>query len=294
MGQDAATDSWTLLTEDRGGDLVLWSALGCLDGRLVSFGGDGWSATVQVSEDGGRTWAVLDGNCPPRLYAAGAVMDQQLWIAGGQENDDVWCSPDGRTWSRTAAGAPWGQRWQHTVIPFNGRLYLLGGTQQGHGPMGDVWRLDGAGWNLVNAQAFAPRYSTAGAVLGGQMVLVGGHDATPSSEDPSKGAMAEVLISADGETWISRKPPWSPRWWANAAVLDDTLYLVGGMDCDGVVCRDVWATRDAVNWTQVGDAPWTSLCQCGLGVCGDHLVLAGGLDGGERNRAVWAFRPPAA
>jgi len=289
MARTATTGPWSLLRKDLGGGPLPWSALGCLSGRLFSFGGDGWSATVQASDDGGRTWTVLQGNCPPRLYAAGAIMDRRLWIAGGQENDDVWCSRDGRTWSRAAARAPWGRRWAHALVPFAGRLYLLAGTEVGQGPRGDVWAWDGLDWRVVNARAFTPRYGAAGAVLGDRMVLLGG---AANSEAPP---LAEALISLDhGRTWTFRPVPWAPRWGAAAATLDGALYLVGGVGTSGAICRDVWATRDAVTWTPMGEAPWTRLTGFGLGACGDHLVLAGGVDWDKLNRAVWAFRPPAA
>lgn len=292
---DNLPDGWTLLADGLEGPPVLWPTLGTLGDRLFSFGGDGWTATVRSSADGGRTWTTLDGDCPVRMYAAGAVLDDQLWIAGGQDADDTWASADGRSWRKATAAAGWGQRWLHALIPFEGRLHLLGGSQQDKGVRGDVWVLEEGGWSLVNDEAFPPRYSSAGGAVAGQMVLMGGHDATHQEPGGPQGGLAEALVSADGGmTWTSRKVPWGARWGAAAASLGDALYLVGGIDPNGAPCRDVWSTRDAVSWTKVGDdAPWEDLLEFGLAALGDYLVLAGGVRGDKRNRQVWAFKPPA-
>jgi hypothetical protein len=231
-------------------------------------------------------------------------LDDKLWIVGGQQHDDTWVSSDGQAWRQVATGAGWGGRWMHRLLAFEDRLYLIGGGGAPKGVQGDAWVLEGGDWRLVNAQAFSPRYMAATAVLQGRRVVLGGHGKTTAAGVPQQ-LLAEAQISADGgKTWTCHAAPWTPRWGAAAAVVGDTLYLMGGYR-DGGTCGDVWATRDAIAWSRIGDAPWaaTDLGQFAAAGMGDHLVLVGGVSrddgpdpgdtGEKRSREVWAFKPPA-
>lgn len=62
----------------------------------------------------------------------------------------------------------------------------------------------------------------------------------------------EVWNTTDGLSWSSmtnRKAPFSPREGANISFYDDCVFLVGGINADGVAQKDIYYSRDkGINW----------------------------------------------
>jgi len=67
-----------------------------------------------------------------RHTAGYAVHDDKLWILGGDaiqrhEQNDVWNSADGKSWTRVIEAAPWAPRVLHLSAVFNGKIWIMGG-----------------------------------------------------------------------------------------------------------------------------------------------------------------------
>ena len=74
-----------------------------------------------------------------------------MWLPGGCGDSDVyrdvWYSLDGADWSLAQASAEWPKRSSHTVLAFDGKLWLHGGFLDYAGTLfaNDVWYSNGLG-----------------------------------------------------------------------------------------------------------------------------------------------------
>lgn len=245
-----------------------WPIVANAGGVIFVYGGDGGTA-VQRSTDNGASWTALTADYAPRPYAAGLASGGRLWLVGGQTKCDTLISTNGSHWVPRAGQGGWGPRTAHSVVDLGGRLYLLAGVNQTGRPMGDVWQLSATGdqWTVVKDNAFSPRLYCASATFNGQIVLMGGNG--------DSGALSEVLSSADGANWQTRVAHWAGRWGAAAAVVGDTLYLVGGRGGGDQDYDEVWATRDLDTWLQV-ETPPAALAQMAATGAGGQLLVLGG------------------
>jgi N-acetylneuraminic acid mutarotase len=69
---------------------------------------------------------------------------------------------------------------------------------------------------------------------------------------------SEVWSSANGDTWtLETVAPWEGRHMSGWAVLNGSLYVVGGDVNHGHYQPNVWSSSDGKNWTEVAnDVPW--------------------------------------
>ncbi|MFI2810880.1 kelch repeat-containing protein [Microbulbifer sp. JSM ZJ756] len=134
-----------------------------LDHQIVEHGGklfliagnsDGEKSDVWTSTNG-TEWTQLTGDAgfPPRADHQAVSFNGKLWVIGGSSwsdstsiFSDVWSSPDGITWTREVATAPFGGRFGHRVAVYDNRLWLTGGEANGENET--VWSSpDGKNWN---------------------------------------------------------------------------------------------------------------------------------------------------
>ena len=104
---------------------------------------------------------------------------------------------------------------------------------------------------------------------------------------------SEVHSTDDGITWRkAATAPWS-RSLANAVVVKDVMYLLGGSGDDG----KVWKTSDGDAWEALPEpAPWYTpgkVSAVSAGVLNDKIYVWGGPGGNEGfgNTTVWCYTP---
>ena len=76
-----------------------------------------WSSTIQP----------MTASFAGRLWRMGGFIPHSETLVGSAE---VWASPDGQGWQRINEQAPWIERGGGTLIAFNEKLWLLGGSRQ--------------------------------------------------------------------------------------------------------------------------------------------------------------------
>ena len=149
------------------------------------------------------------------------------------------------------------RRSAHAVAVLNDELYLIGGND-GTNQLNDVWKsTDGRSWTRVLTHTpsppstqFSRRSAHAVAVLNDELYLIGGNDGTNQLND--------VWKSTDGRSWTrvltdTDSPPstqFSRRFGHEAVVLNDELYLIGGLGGTNAL-NDVWKSTDGRSWTRV-------------------------------------------
>src|SRR4051812_28646934 len=218
---------------------------------------DGASTNAWISEDAGVTWQPTPVPWTTRGHSGMTTVVGMLDMFGGllddgEATDDYWYSGgfdrgeiDWRLMPKPVDPKryPWPPpRMQHGFLscnPSDSRQWLLGGLGEGGGLLNDVWSSwnTGCSWTRHTANAaWSPRKVAAfcGAARGNdpktgaslsQLWVFGGSGASGVVTDTT-------YTSLDGETWIPVEGPWERRGQAYAAVLGDSIYVLGGAGYD--------------------------------------------------------------
>ncbi|MBO49737.1 MAG: galactose oxidase [Planctomycetaceae bacterium] len=214
----------------------MWFMGGWYNGRLP-----GHSASNQVwSSTDGKVWtrATKAAGWTPRLAAALVQFKGRMWMLGGTENyyfgnkkslkNDVWSSPDGKTWTRATDNAGWTPRAYHQAAVLGDRMFVFGGGNYvpEYEAFNDVWSsTDGVHWTRVTEKTpWHPRLWFTSVVYRNRMWVLGGW-----SNNPSKN-WGDAWYSKDGKTWTEYKTSttWKARHEHSAYVLGGKLWIAGG------------------------------------------------------------------
>ena len=216
--------------------------------------GSGGETVAATAAPGSLAWEPIADTPTPRQQAAGAVVDGKAWVVGGLEGADAATAtrrveaydPVSETWSD---GPDLPVPLHHAVARnYHGELVVIGGwTPEGADLTGitsdKVFVLRGTEWEALPPLKHA-RAAAAAAVVGGELVVVGG-------QDPDGELVAETEIF-DGERWTDVAPIPTPREHLAAASDGKYLYAVGGRELSSAEntgalerydpARDTWTT----------------------------------------------------
>ena len=183
-------------------------------------------------------------------------------------------------WTRVTKSAAWSNRWDHSSVAFDSKLWVMGGygpgSVQGDSYLEDVWSSqDGETWNQVSSSApWLGRRGHASVVFddgsGEAIYLIGGFEV--NEETGYRQYTNDVWRSIDGAEWTRIKErtypeldsifDWPPRFNHTCVVAQhggiDYIYLIGGsaMMEDSLgksryamkYFNDVWRSVDGVTW----------------------------------------------
>ena len=249
-------------------------------GRMWIVGGDAnqhhYQNDVWSSADG-VTWELETDAVPwgPRVLHHTVAFDGKIWMMGGQTLpqfapaeerffNDVWCSEDGREWTRVIEHAPWSPRGMvGGSAVLDGRIWLLGGgtyDTPDHPQRlfyNDVWSsADGVEWTQVSADPpCGNRSGSAFLAFDGKLWVIAG--STPEASDPPEKHYAtitthnDVWCSADGANWerVVEHAPFAARKWVVGEVYRDHMFIIGGFDNrNSVNFAEVWYSADGATW----------------------------------------------
>ncbi len=311
-GQDAAPD-WVQVTDkaawqarDSQGEVVhndrLWILGGWFD-SFVAAPRDVWS-----SPDG-KTWSLVTREAPWKHsdLSMSLAFNDRMWFLGGWYNGrlegheaggEVWSSDDGANWQQATAKAPWGPRLAAATVVFQGKMWILGGTDDYYfgdekSVKNDVWSSsDGQHWTLVNASAAWPaRAYHQAVVLNDRIYVFGGGNYVPKYEE-----RADVWSSPDGVKWeqVTAKAAWHPRLWFSSVVYRERMWVLGGWSNNpSQNWGDVWYSRDGKKWTQLrSNVIWKERHEHSAFVFHDKIWVAGG-HARPLSGEVWSLAIPA-
>jgi hypothetical protein len=191
--------------------------------------------------------------------------------------NDIWRSPDGRSWTQVVSSAPWSGRYNHTVVVFRDTMWLFGGHALDATLSNDVWySSDGTTWARAPSAPWPSRECHAAATLGDRMWLAGGYGST---------FLNDVWYTDDGFTWTqaTSNAGWQPRADHKLVDFDDKLWVIGGGP------GDIWTSADGTNWQQSPDTlTWGNMSRhTALSFQGHLWVLGGGPFPGSGTADVW-------
>ena len=256
--------NWNLVTEHAGWSPRYLSITLVYDEKMWVIGGTNGSNWDNCSTDAwystdGINWieATSDINTTSNAFNAGVVYDGKMWLSGGDyhnANDnsylnEVWYSTDGVNWTSTG-GAGWAGRDCHTMLSYDGKMWVMGGMKNGYTTDGynDVWwTTDGANWTLATDNAgWAGRYAHGTQVYDDKMWIMGGFSYGTLRND--------VWYSTDGVNWVEQidNASWSERCWlsSSAVVYDNHLWLITGDSAN-----DTWYLDYIINYPPAFGTP---------------------------------------
>ena len=223
--------------------------LATLDGKVISVFGMrqpwGEMATMYLYDPDEQWWQRGPDAPVGQCYVRGTHAGGAFWSIGGRGalvrgKVHPACfrlaNEEGRfTWERMA-DLNESRGWAPSVA-VDGKLYVLGGSQGGHGPtVGGVemldWRTAGAKWQRIAEIPGPTRGWNSAAAAGGKIYLVGGlHFYDAASERRGERLRLDELWQLDPETrqWTAKRPIPFPLAGADCCVLDDRyIVLIGG------------------------------------------------------------------
>lgn len=229
----------------------------------------------------------------------------RMWIMGGWYNgrlpghsasNQVWSSVDGDHWDQVTAAAEWSPRIAGAMVEFQGRMWLLGGTENYYfgdqkSLKNDVWSsADGKTWKLETGNAgWSPRAYHQAAVLNNRIYVFGGGNYVPGYE-----VRSDVWSSDDGVHWKQelKQAPWEPRIWFSSAVYRNRIWVLGGWSKEKDNFGDIWHSADGRDWKKLETTPvWKARHEHSAVVLKDRLWVIGG-HARPLSSEVWSLRLP--
>ena len=222
------------------------------------------------------------------------IMVPKIFISGGISNlnsGEVWSSANGINWQINNTNS-FPSRYYHTMSPFNGRLYVMGGTIPSK-KYSDVWSRSRCGntWQPVTEDAdWGTRDSHAVAVLQNTLFLSGG---LSNSEEQN-----DVWSTTDGANWsllktnsdtVGSTTDWTKRQGHQMVSHQGTLYIMGGRS-GSTLNNEIYSSVDGKNWSFIRYAPWSGRHLHQVVVHKERLYLMGGRTSknGNPQSDVWS------
>ena len=115
------------------------------------------------SSDDGINWTEVTAAAPwsPRSYPRIAILNDEMYLLGGESQSDVWKSSNGKDWTQLTGDAGWGVgREGYGALAFGGGLWVFGGyVGDSRNGVNDVWySQDGETWTRRTEHApWTPR-----------------------------------------------------------------------------------------------------------------------------------------
>lgn len=161
------------------------------------------------------------------------------WWASEKKKSDVWYSSDCINWTQVTPKAPWSERFAHSSVIFNNKIWVLGGNNKKK--LNDVWySSDGANWTKVEAKDhWSKRMYHQSIVYNEKIWILGGL---------AKEKESDVWYSSDGTNWTAStyEAPWTKRFSHHAITFQGLMWVIGGND--GKKQSDIWYSDDGFNW----------------------------------------------
>ncbi len=259
-----------------------------VNGKMYIVGGMTLSESlrsVDVYDPAADTWASAEAVPTDRSMAASAVLNGCIYVIGGRNPEGGVLAtvekydPAENTWT-SCRDMPT-RRWGHAAVPASGKIFAFGGITgvgdnrrtsdlvEVYDPQRDTW--------TMGPSMPAPRHSPSAGVVNTQVFLISGKSvAYPQAS--SSPAITDSVHRFDPATgsWTSVAPIPHPRVSSTAVVVDDLIYVMGGMDRDGGLPTSVDVYDPATDeWSEGPSLEGGRSAQCGASVGGTAYLVGG-------------------
>ena len=202
---------------------------------------------------------------------------------GNETNSEVFTFTT-RLFRETLAtsNAQFSTRTEHSLIEFNGKLWVIGGYHAGNGSvngglLNDVWSsMDGVTWTeeVTNnlSTSFTPRTNHTTVVFQNKIWIIGGGG--------TNSLLNDVWSSTDGINWTleNNNANFAARISHTSVVFDNKIWIIGGENGTSEF-DDIWSSTDGVNWILVtDDVVFPARFQHSCTVFQDKIWVIGGIN----------------
>ena len=159
------------------------------------------------------------------------------------------------------------------MTTLNNKLLIVGGRNKSVKRTNQILTLD-AGQLKNYAKMITARSVATAAGHQGTLIIAGGYN-----EKDKRIASTELFDSNNGSWYICNNLP-QPHSHLQSVIVDDTLYLLGGYNKDGIPSSAVFTasldllSRHQIKWKIDQDTPWC--CSVPVSVQGKQLLIVGG------------------
>ena len=159
------------------------------------------------------------------------------------------------------------------MTTLNNKLLIAGGEDKSYKKTNKILTLDGG--QLKNyTKMTKPRSDATAAGYQGMLIITGGIDDTRK-----KLSSTELFDSTNGRWYTSSDLP-QPHYWLQSVIVDDILYLLGGINKDGIASPAVFSapldtlSNHQLKWNTHQDTPrcWSAP----VSINGTQLLIVGG------------------
>jgi len=206
---DPAADSWSSLAPLP--QPICGASVVAANGRLYVFGGStqgGDLDTTYAYDPSTDTWTQLEPmSGGARSYAAAALLDGRIYVAGGWPGLTlVECyDPAEDSWSEVAPMLT--GRQSPGLVAYDGYLYALGGGQEWDGlTSAERYDPDGDRWQVLPELRSSNHVGCAATVAGGRIFVLGGTGATTDREVESLVVGASLGLSQMSVDPVAARP----------------------------------------------------------------------------------------
>ena len=267
----AGTYTYNLVNDE--GYFTLGEASGGLEARAnVAVG----VYTVSVAARDGR-------NNQATAVATVQLAPNGIFMLGGGSFNDVWSSAGGKNWAKVA-DAGWTGRTYYQAVEYQGRLYVMGGSDSSSSYIKDMWSsADGKTWSPEAAPGWSGRQLHQAVAHQGRLYVLGGLDGSGRKND--------VWSWAKGESWslVTGAAAWPARTGHQAVSHNGRLYVLSGDD-GSTRLNDVWSSVDGKTWSLEATPAWPGRQLHQAVSHQGRLYVLGGLDSGNNlPNDVWSW-----
>ncbi|NLD99176.1 MAG: hypothetical protein GX640_04825, partial [Fibrobacter sp.] len=249
--------------------------------KVVSLGWDiGNTGSFTFTSDGRISFGPVKS--PGKIMCIVRAIDET-----GEQDFDTLSVIVGLKWDSRQLPASYPNHKGQTLLTFNNRLWLIGGS------VNDVWNsMDAQSWNLVTETApFGKRYGHGSLVFQNRIWVIGGkigHDSLPG----------DIYSSIDGKIWNREiSASFLKRYYHSLVVSNDELFLISGInDSPEKPClNDIWSTKDGLHWNLIAEsAEFGPRYGHGSTLFRNSIIVAGGfydgIDGSKIYTDMWSSK----
>lgn len=174
--------------------------------------------------------------------------DGNVWVVGGHigfgppyftDTNQVWRSENGVAWLSVSSGQ-FPARSGHSLNVIDGKMIMIGGINGDTGETySDIWSsTDGLNWVLESDTApFGDVYHHTITEFNGRWYLI---------------YASSVYSSTNGVDWtFETTTGFAASNYQKTVVLNNTLYVLGGLTLSAIRVNEIWGSTDGVTWEEI-------------------------------------------
>ncbi|XP_065916222.1 uncharacterized protein [Dysidea avara] len=215
-------------------------------------------------------------------HHTGVLCDGKVYIGGGCDNTgpshriDVY-NPVNNSWSPSPINTTYGF---FAMTTLNNQLITAGGKDRSNKVTNKIFSLDGDHLKEYT-RMITPRGFATAAGYQGTLIITGGRD------DQHRTLATTELFDSTTKRWFSTGQWYTtsdlplPHWRLQSVIVDNTLYLLGGVNQDNKISPAVFTapldtlSSHQLKWSSQQDTPWCYSAP--VSIQGRHLLTVGGL-----------------